>query len=124
MSTLTRDQKYAIAAFNKVSAISKEKRDSYGSTAHQLPILIRTSGLAQALAFVEGKKQTGCMQLLEDLRSTIGIEQSLAEHAREVELTEYMLLTRLTLDALLWYKRFAQSVLGIETGDETKVRGE
>src|SRR5258706_16349783 len=113
MSTLTRDQKYAIAAFGKVSAINEEKRNSYGSTAHQLPILIRTSGLAQALAFVEGKKQTGCKQLLEDIQVTIGSERPLAEYAREASLREYMLLTRQVLDALLWYKRFSQSVMGI-----------
>ncbi len=125
MPVQTRDQKYAISVYNKVSAMAKQdkkERNSYGSMAHQLPILIRTAGLAQALAFVEAKstKQEGYKQLLEDLKDTVGSERTLAEYAREAQLSEYMLLTRLTLDALLWYKRFAQSVLGIDPGDETK----
>ncbi|NCC36836.1 MAG: type III-B CRISPR module-associated protein Cmr5, partial [Chloroflexia bacterium] len=30
----------------------------------------------------------------------------------------YMLLTRRTLEALLWYKRFAQAELDVEQGQE------
>jgi len=40
-------------------------------------------------------------------------KDALLECAREAELTEYMLLTRQALAALLWYKRFAQSLLDV-----------
>ncbi len=115
----TRDQEYAIHAYEKVSAIKDAaERTSYGSMAHKLPILIRTAGLAQALSFVETRGKEAQKRLLSDLGETIG-RQNLAGIARSAELTEYMLLTRQVMDALLWYKRFAQSVLGVEASDTT-----
>lgn len=121
---LTRDQQYAISARECVEAIAvkyekeEKSRRKYGSTAHKLPILIRTAGLAQALTFIEtrGKskdKANPYQDFLDDLEKTVG-QNSLCKSAREAELDEYMLLTQQVLDALLWYKRFAQSILDID----------
>ena len=131
---LTLDQQYAISAHQRVTKI-KEKyldeeksRNKYGSTAHKLPILIRTAGLAQALAFVEtrgkndgkdkdGKKRENPYKdFLQDLEATVGTngQGTLAKRAREAELEDYMLLTQQVLHALLWYKRFAQSILDVD----------
>ena len=87
--------------------------------AHKLPILIRTAGLAQALAFVDARGKDSQKQLLQDLAGTVGKQNSvsLLRRAREAELSEYMLLTQQVMAALLWYKRFAQSVLGVEASD-------
>lgn len=122
----TRDQKYAIDVFDRVSRIpvEKEYRNSYGSMAHKLPILIRTAGLAQALSFVEAKaiKINALQQFIKDLSGTVG-KQDLAKDARELPLNEYIRLTQQVMAALLWYKRFAQSVLDVdttETKDETR----
>jgi CRISPR-associated protein Cmr5 len=142
----TRTQQYAKEVFELVSGFKKQHTNSngktddakikeYGSMAHKLPVLIRTAGLAQALAFVEAsgsKKQEQKQalhphrQLLEDLAKTI--VQSNAERfqnaatlltaSREQEIDEYLRLTREALAALLWFKRFAQSVLDVEAGDE------
>src|SRR5712692_10915034 len=116
----TRDQKYAVDVYKKVSQVTDKNRNSYGSMAHKLPILIRTAGLAQALAFVESKakNKTALKQLLNDLSETVDKPGILTETARTAPLSEYMLLTQQTMAALLWYKRFAQSVLGIQAGDE------
>jgi CRISPR-associated protein Cmr5 len=113
----TRDQKYAIDIFNRVSKVSKEKKEYqniYGGMSHKLPILIRTAGLAQALSFVEAKaiKVNALQQLIKDLSETIG-KQDLAKDARELPLSEYVRLTQQVMAALLWYKRFAQSVLDV-----------
>lgn len=95
--------------------------------AHKLPVLIRTAGLAQALAFVaaSGQKKSAHQQLLEGLAQAIahlnGGQQTAAqflEKCRTAPLGDYMKLTYEALAALLWYKRFAQSVLDVESGDE------
>lgn len=123
----TRDQKYAADAYKNVEKIVEKivesERKSYGSMAHQLPVLIRRAGLAQALSFVNARKEPQ-LQLLTDLATTIGLQdkQALLKHAREDELSAYILLTRQVMAALLWYKRFAQSILGVDMEDEADER--
>ena len=117
----TRDQKYAVDILDKVSKVSKEKKEYqniYGGMSHKLPILIRTAGLAQALSFVEAKaiKVNALQQLIKDLSGTVG-KQDLGKDARELPLSEYIRLTQQIMAALLWYKRFAQSVLGVDASD-------
>ncbi|NTV64744.1 MAG: type III-B CRISPR module-associated protein Cmr5 [Oscillochloris sp.] len=121
----TREQKYAQDVYTRVCAVKKaqdvggSKIDpkKYGGIAHKLPILIRTAGLAQALTFVEARGKESQHQLLRDLGATVNHEKDLAQYVRHAELAEYMRLTQQVLDALLWYKRFAQSVLGVEAGE-------
>ena len=64
-------------------------------------------------------------QLLEDITTmlrTQGVSeaQNGAEFVKQcltLPLLRYMYLTQQVLDALLWYKRFAQSVLNVEASD-------
>lgn len=124
---LTRDQEYAVSAHRHVQKIhdknEKAEAKKYGVMAHKLPILIHTAGLAQALAFVDARpSSTNKIQklLLDDLADTVlGKEdrQELLQAARESELVEYILLTKQIMNALLWYKRFAQSILNVDVGD-------
>jgi CRISPR-associated protein Cmr5 len=120
----TRDQEYAAKIHKQVSAVKEnfkaDECNKYGGMAHQLPILIRTAGLAQALAFLESRKTEGCRQLLNDLSVTVGRPDTLLKDARDVGIGEYMYLTRQVLAALLWYKRFAQSILDIKASDVAK----
>ena len=117
----TRDQIYAVDVYKKVSAVKKTveeaDRNRYGAMAHQLPILIRSAGLAQALAFLESRDTKGHKQLLIDLAATVGQPGTLLQSAREASIGEYMNLTQQVMAALLWYKRFAQSVLDIKVSD-------
>lgn len=133
----TRDQKLALAVYNCVLTfdkpeLTKSQRKQYGSMAHKLPILIRTAGLSQALAFVEArhrreppKPNPPQLQLLRDLEQVLR-DNSLLQGtnlfavARNAELGEYMRLTQHTLAALLWFKRYAQSVLGVQQGEEAE----
>lgn len=112
----TRDQKYALDAYKRVSKVKKEDRDSYGGMAHKLPILIRTSGLAQALTYVESRGNEAQKKLLEDLAATLQTP-NLTTAAISAQLADYMYLTNQAMAALLWYKRFAQSVLDVQLGD-------
>ena len=114
----TRDQKYALDVYKRVSQVKKEDRDSYGGMAHKLPILIRTSGLAQALTYVESRGNPAQKQLLSDLAATLQTP-NLTTTAITAQLADYMYLTQQTMAALLWYKRFAQSVLDVKISDTT-----
>ena len=128
----TRNQELATKVFRQVEKLQRDFRDDekqqkkYGTMAHKLPVLIRTAGLAQGLGFVEAKAQGtgGAMngQLLDDLTATLGLanRSELLRQSREATLTNYLRLTQQTLAALLWYKRFAQSVLGVESGEDAE----
>jgi CRISPR-associated protein Cmr5 len=123
---LTREQRYANTVYkiveahvNKFNDKDKDKAfaDKYGSMAHKLPVLIRTAGLAQALAFVEARHSTQDpqYQLLTDLNETLKqvgqLNGSLCEQSRTIPFDEYMRLTEATIEALLWFKRFSSSLL-------------
>lgn len=122
MDHLTREQRYArdvhkcVASYEKQT---KEFQEAYGSLAHKLPILIHSAGLAQAIAFVEArhKPDSPQRQLLRDLEQVLG-EAGLAARSRMAPLPEYMQLTQRALAALLWFKRYAQSVLNV-TGEQS-----
>lgn len=117
----TRDQVFAAEVFKKVSDFHKANNEAahkkYGSMAHKLPVLIRTAGLAQALAFLEARGNADQKQLLSDLKAVLK-QSELVVRSREAHLGEYARLTREALAALLWFKRFAQSVLKVKASDE------
>lgn len=125
----TLQQEYAAAVYEKVSDYekkdqSKDKADSkkYGAMALKLPILIHTAGLAQAVAFVQSREKEPFKQLLNDLAQVIGKENAtdLGTKSREVQLEEYMYLTKQTMNALEWFKRYAQSILKVKTTDDAE----
>lgn len=129
------EQEYAPKIYKQVSDYKKDESDEkiykrYGSMAYTLPILVRTAGLAQALAFVESKSKKDASHpytyLLNHLAEVV-INKSgeeFTKQSRNAGLQEYMYLTRRTLLALKWYKRFAESVLEVTSTTKTKDGGE
>jgi CRISPR-associated protein Cmr5 len=118
-------------AMKEQHAELKKKRKRYGSMAHKLPVLIRTAGLAQAIAFVSARGKDEHILLLshlnEVLRTTgsLGSGQSLDGpgqngRSRAAGIEEYTRLTEESLMALLWFKRYAQSILKVEITDEAE----
>ncbi len=133
---LTREQRYATKIFEQVTELeqaSPEKKTKYGSMAHKLPVLIRVAGLSQALHFVHSRGNDDQKLLLKHLAYTLDMHddkgekaqsavEKLLDNSRTAQLSMYMYLTHQALAALLWYKRFAQSVLKVESAeDETSV---
>lgn len=118
----TRQQQYASSAHQKVEALTGRDnafKTRYGSIAHRLPVLIRSAGLAQALAYVDARGKDEGQQLLDDLAEVVGVtnRNTLTSQSRTNALLEYMYLTDQCLDALLWFKRFAQTILNVEPGE-------
>lgn len=115
----TREQRYASGVYELMSrTVARDDmyKQAYGSMAHQLPVLIRTAGLAQALEFVATRTQDAQKDLLRDLALVLQFskEGDLLAASRSVTLGSYMRLTHEVLHALLWFKRYAQSVLNVE----------
>jgi CRISPR-associated protein Cmr5 len=126
---LTREQQYAARTFEQLFELApqpEEKRKKYGSMAHKLPVLIRIAGLSQALHFLDSRGNDDQKLLLRHLALTLGFvdedelkaEAQLLERSRASQLSAYMRLTQQAMSALQWYKRFAQSVLRVESGEE------
>ncbi|GAA5527589.1 type III-B CRISPR module-associated protein Cmr5 [Herpetosiphon gulosus] len=138
----TRDQDYAKSAHGHIEIVLQKypeldirskgekvrqiaiehqtSRNVYGSMAHKLPILIRSAGLVQALAFAQSRDKPEINLFLKHLAITIGFTckaQEFAANIAKLELADYMYRTQQILDALLWYKRFAQSILDIKSTD-------
>jgi len=123
---LTRSQQYAQAAFPAVQRhypqptkkLSTEQKE-YRTVAKKFPTLIHTCGLAQAIAFYQAK---GHSDYLEDLAKVVGHAghpeikdaKSLAEQSRTNQLSLYMRLSRDTLTAAGWLKRYVEALAGEE----------
>ncbi len=127
MTIQTRDQHFAKAVYKQVAELTDSqdfKVKKYCAIASKLPILIRSSGLMQAYAFVESRaakeKEVEAKKFLEHFAETLsfGSQSALGDKVRTSDLVTYMHLTRNALAALLWYKRFAQSVHKYEPGSE------
>jgi len=110
----TRSQKFAASAYDNVKSVTTSThKDKYKAITRNLPALIRTAGLAQALAFIPSGTEQKKMHetLVGHLSLTVGKNLSEAYRDKNLSLQEYMRLTRDTLDALVWYKRFAESLI-------------
>jgi CRISPR-associated protein Cmr5 len=116
---LTRNQAIASDVFLKVSSHNKDKskkqKEEYKSMAEKFPVLVQTAGLAQALSFIEVKAMDNEMhkKLLSDLCATLKRPNLCNDSRNTQNLQEYLHLTRQVMLHLLWYKRFAKSVLEV-----------
>lgn len=125
---MTRKQEDLTRALDHIGAMASESeatRTIYGSLCHALPALIRTSGLCEALAFVHEKAAGGGdrgaahARMWEHVAATLGVPpHQLLEHVRTRPSLAYLRDTVRVLEASVYYKRFAVSLLGVEPGEE------
>ena len=129
---LTTDFEKIYEQVNAYKEIEKNDKlqERYGGMAYSLPILVRTAGLAQALSFVESKskndKSHPYTYLLNHLAEVVinNKGSEFAKQSRNANLQEYMYLTRRTMLALKWYKRFAETVLKVTSTTKGENGGE
>lgn len=126
---MTREQQRATQAFADVSSIKeedKEKQKRYATVVYQSIVLIRTAGLLQALEFIHSLSDIGKQEAGKKLLDSLGRQMnrfdheikdghSLRKYVREAKLQSYLLLTREVMAAMVWYKRFVQSILKIDS---------
>ena len=130
----TRQQRYLTLALRHVTAVKnandKTMADIYGGLCYTFPVLVRTCGLCQAIAFVEAKarsetrtptaRNSAYQHLRTHIKEQLGLQVGtqageLASAVANTRVTTYMRYTRTVLQAWAYYKRFAASVLDVET---------
>jgi CRISPR type III-B/RAMP module-associated protein Cmr5 len=137
MTAGTRQQRLMQRALHHVDEVKGKGegvRSIYGGLCHRLPVLIRTCGLCAALAFVHSKSQDRSGDgrseahrlLLEHCRAILknhaglgignGSGRELINTVQGLDVRGYVLAQRVLLEALVFHKRFAESVLGVEPG--------
>ena len=131
-----RTHQVARVAYERVAAHREDQdKKKYGALAHKLPSMILANGLAQATGFLlaKGKSELAKgksehIDLLNDLNAvlcaagatTTSDGTKLHQTVIESKLNQTMLLTRRSLEASGWLKRYVQGVLGVDaTGENT-----
>ena len=131
--TNTRTQELATEAYRRVvDRKGKPREKEYSSLAHSFPSMILQNGLAQATGFLLAKGKDEHQALLEDLNAVLRSAKAVAsssgsEFHTEVikaDLSETMQLTRHSLDASAWIKRYAQGLLKREDDHKQDTGGE
>ena len=119
----TRAQEQLMQAHRNVVAVSETdgldevQKARYGNLCHKVPVMIRTCGLCQTVAFLKSKGQDSHDRMLQHIATILGVDAGeLATSVAQMPTVEYMHKTRLLLEALLYYKRFAVSILKAEAG--------
>ncbi len=98
----------------------------YGGLCHNFPILVRTCGLCQAVAFALSKsaktdsRGQAYKLLLDHVGLLLSEKDSILTRVRDSDVTMYLQDTRRVLEAWIYFKRFAVSILNVEQGTEDK----
>ena len=124
----TIEQGRAKYAFEKVKTISEDRsknlKDNYSSVAKNLPVLIKTNGLGQTLAFMKSKsgtesgkgyeilyKQIGTWLQTEDVKGLVSPQGELVEEVIQLDSHVYRQVTVETLALLNWMRRFVDGLM-------------
>ncbi len=123
---MTRSQELMKKAEELVTAVKTKPetvQKTYGDLCREFPVMVRTCGLCQAVAFSLDKSEDNEAHalLLEHLAAVLGIARNqLASRIENMPTTEYMLATRKVVSAWLFFKRFAASILKVKTGQAAR----
>lgn len=124
-ASITRQQERAQKAYKcispRINETEKQEKKSdkdneeYSQLAKKFPALVHNCGLAQALAFVQAKEKEENVgkAYLSHLSEVMGIkkDEDLGKISRTAKLMEYQHLTRETIEAATWLKRYSEALL-------------
>ncbi|MDE0630573.1 MAG: type III-B CRISPR module-associated protein Cmr5 [Caldilineaceae bacterium] len=118
--------KYAFEAVKRMNEDTLKKQKEYKSAAKKLPVLIKTNGLGQSLAFIK-KRNDGYDKLYEQLGDWLQIEDAkqlvpkgeLVEQVIQLQSPVYRQVTVETLALLNWVRRFVDGLMkDVEPSDD------
>lgn len=123
------DLSIAIKLVNQIAAKpDKGVRDAYGRLCHSFPVMVRTCGLCQAVAFSAAKgadASTGANEqahrlLLDHVAEVIGLRgrAELLSHTAGAPVERYMQDTAAVLRTWIYFKRLAVSMLEVGGAQE------
>jgi CRISPR-associated protein Cmr5 len=125
----TRAQKQLSKAAELVGQVETQPdkiKNIYGGLCHSFPVMVRTCGLCQAIAFsfdkmtptsdAKSDHNVAHELLLQHVSTILGFDgpATLLERVREDDAAKYMLYTRQVLGAWTYFKRFAVSILKVQ----------
>lgn len=127
---INESKELAIKGRNKIKELDKEEakrlKESYKSAAKKLPVLIKTNGLGQSLAFLkskgadEGKPENAHDKLYEhigtwlqtkDVKGLVPQNVELVKEVIELPSPTYRQVTVETLALLNWMRRFVDGLM-------------
>lgn len=113
-SQLMAQMAYPAVALRK-KKMSEKSFKEYVSFAKKFPSLIHSCGLAQAIAFAEAKNEKDYLEDLANVvrsagHSDVKTASELGQQSREQSLAGYLRLSRNTLLAAGWLKRYAEAL--------------
>lgn len=116
------DLELAAKLVQAVSSHDKETQQIYGGLCHSFPVMVRTCGLCQAVAFSKAKagegkepREKAHSLLLKHVAEILGVQGDLLQAVRDASASDYMLYTRRILSAWVYFKRFAESILKVSS---------
>ena len=99
----------------------RNKQKKYKTSSKNLPVLITTNGLGQALAYIKTRDSTLYHQLTDWLHNNglIQTNNDLVSEVIRMESDEYRRLTTETLALLNWMRRFVDGLMpNVEVGSD------
>lgn len=116
---------YAYRCVQQATRLSKKKE--YKSQVKRMPMLIKTNGLAAAMAFANGKNEEHFKKILEHLRGWLAEnrhgfwgdlqDQDLVQFLVGLDSKTYRLATVEVMGLLQWLRRFADGLIEGEAQD-------
>ena len=97
----------------------------YGGLCHKFPVLVRTCGLCQAVAFSKSKmgdrgkpRELAHKRILEHVGKLLVKGADPLDAIRTASAMDYIRMTRQVLSAWIYFKRFAVSILKAESAHD------
>ncbi|MDI1224022.1 MULTISPECIES: type III-B CRISPR module-associated protein Cmr5 [Acinetobacter] len=112
-----RTHKYAELAYPLVESMQNVQFEAkYRTLALNLPTMIMQSGLAQTIGFLMAKSKEEHRSFLDHIATLLNFNTPEDFHKAILKsnITQYQLLTRKSLDAASWLKRYTQALLNKE----------
>lgn len=111
---MIRTQNYAKQAYPLVAYMQRSGiEEKYRTLALTFPTMIMQNGLSQAIGFLMAKDKPEHGEILRHIAKLLNYQDgySLHEAILKSDIIEYQLLTRNSIDAASWLKRYAQALL-------------
>lgn len=108
-----RTHRYAEKAYPLVAEVTDqadELQKKYRTLALNVPTMVMQSGLAQAIGFLMAKDGPEHKLILKHIEYVLE-RTMLHQDILKSDITEYQFLTRQTLEATSWLKRYTQALL-------------
>lgn len=115
--SITRDQRFALHAYQAVASVEAKAKKDYKIAVFDFGTNVLRSGLAAAVATLERRDDQGvkCLQRHLAAAGIVGLTgataETLPDRVRELDVDGYIMATRELLHLTLWLKRAVQATI-------------